>query len=154
MMDLRSRVSYLQGLANGMNIAQESKEGQLLHGIIDLLTDFAEEVRELQETHDQMEDYIEALDEDLYQLEDEIFVDDTEFFPEDDFDMEESGEYVEVDCPGCGETVMFDSDILNEAEVVEVSCPNCEEIVFINDDTYFSADEPESLTAGHIDEDL
>ncbi|MBM7855476.1 endogenous inhibitor of DNA gyrase (YacG/DUF329 family) [Desulfohalotomaculum tongense] len=146
-MDLRARVSYLQGLANGLNISRDSREGQLLQGIVDVLTDFAEEVRELQETHEQMEDYIEALDEDLYQLEDD-FYDHQSYLPEDD--IEEYDEYVEVKCPGCGETVMFDSDILEEDELIEVTCPNCDEVVFVNDNTYVSADEPEELTAAGV----
>ncbi|MBO8137309.1 MAG: AraC family transcriptional regulator [Desulfotomaculum sp.] len=160
MMDLRARVSYLQGLANGLNIPEDSREGQLLQGIVDVLTDFAEEVRELQDSHEQMEEYIEALDEDLYQLEgdfyDETYYLDDDFEEDDDYEKNEKyDEYVEVNCPRCGETVMFKSDILDDAELIEVTCPNCDEVVFVNDYSYISADEPEELISKpSVKEDL
>lgn len=150
--DLRARVAYLQGLAEGLNLSEESKEGKLLHAIIDVLTDFAEEASEMQTALDQLEEYIETVDEDLYTLEDE-------FYEEDDFHCEEceladGDEYVEVDCPSCGETVMFDSEILEDDDIIEVICPSCDEVVFVNDDDYTSADEGENLIANKEEDDF
>ncbi|AEF94967.1 hypothetical protein Desca_2128 [Desulfotomaculum nigrificans CO-1-SRB] len=131
---LKSRVAYLQGLADGMNL-ENSKEGRLLNGIIDVLQDVAETVGGLEEAHEQLEDYVETIDEDLYSLEDNIY----------DCDCDDDEDYVEVECPGCGETVMFSSDILEDDDVIEVTCPNCDEVVFVNDDNYTAADEPEAI---------
>ncbi len=132
---LKSKVAYLQGLADGMNLSADSKEGRLFHGIIDVLQDFAEQLDGLEEAQEQLEDYVETIDEDLYTLEEDL--NDCECCDEEDF--------VEVDCPGCGETVMFHSDILEDDDVIEVTCPNCDEVVFINDDQYSSADEVENM---------
>lgn len=151
MNDLRARVAYLQGLANGLDIPADSKEGRLLNGIIDVLTDFAEEVTELQEAQEQLEDYVETLDEDLYNLEDEIYEEEEHCCGAGD--IEDYDEYVEVDCPGCGETVMFESDILENEDTIEVTCPGCDEVVFINDDSYTSADEPEQMIGKREKED-
>jgi endogenous inhibitor of DNA gyrase (YacG/DUF329 family) len=138
MNDLKSRVAYLQGLSTGLELG-ESKEGKLLRGIIDVLDEFADSVGNLAEGQEQLEDYLESIDEDLYQLEDEIFEKDAEHCV--------CGEdYLEVDCPKCGETVCFESDILQDDDIVEVTCPNCDEVVFVNDDnSYQSANRPEML---------
>lgn len=137
MNDLKTRVAYLQGLSAGLDLSTESKEGKLLKGIIEVLDEFADSVGSLEEAQEQMEDYLDSIDEDLYHLEDEIYEGDS---------IDTCGdEYIEVDCPGCGETVCFDADIVEDEDVVEVTCPNCDEVVFINDDTHQAADEPEML---------
>lgn len=154
MKDLKARVAYLQGLSAGLDLNAESKEGKLLNGIIEVLGEFAESMGDLEEAQEQLEDYLESIDEDLYQLEDEIYEGDT-------LDGDAAGDYLEVDCPRCGETVCFDSGILEDDDVVEVTCPNCDEVVFVNDDTFQAADEPEMLegqvtagTAAAEDEDI
>lgn len=131
MNELKSRVAYLQGLSAGLELHADSKEGKLLNGIIQVLDEFAQTVHGLEEAQDQLEDYIETIDEDLYRLEDEIFVDEEGDFPE--------GDYLEAECPRCGETVCFDSDILEDDDLIEVTCPNCDEVVFVNDDTSLGA---------------
>lgn len=122
--ELKAKVAYLQGLSAGLDLKQDSKEGRLLNGIIELLDEFAETVGGLEQGQEQLEDYIESIDEDLYHLEDNYYEDNT---------CED--EYLEVDCPKCGETVCFDSDILEDDDVIEVTCPNCDEVVFVNDDS-------------------
>ncbi|ABO49588.1 conserved hypothetical protein [Desulforamulus reducens MI-1] len=129
---LKSKVAYLQGLADGVDLPMESKEGRLLNGIINVLQDVAEELEGLEEAQEQLEDYVETIDEDLYTLEEDINECDCE-----------AEDYVEVDCPGCGETVMFNSDILEDDDIIEVTCPNCDEVVYVNDDTYDNTSEIE-----------
>lgn len=140
MSDLKSRVAYLQGLSAGLDLSADTKEGKLLSGIIQVLDEFADTVGDLEEAQVELEDYLESIDEDLYHLEDEIYEDGT---AEDGCTC--AGEYLEVDCPRCGETVCFDSDIVEDEDIVEVTCPNCDEVVFVNDDSYHPADEPEML---------
>lgn len=149
MSDLKSKVAYLQGLSNGMNLDGESKEGKLLNSIISVLEDFADTVAELEDAQDQLEDYVETIDDDLYALESDLH------------DEDEFEDYVEVDCPRCGETVLFDPGIVEDEDVIEVTCPNCDEVVFVNDDTFETADEPEIFEgtlqnrAGHqVEEDI
>lgn len=152
MNDLKTRVAYLQGLSAGLEVSAENKEGKLLHGIIELLDEFADSVGSLEEAQEQMEEYLDSIDEDLLQLEDEIYESD---------DMDACcDEFIEVDCPGCGETVCFDADIVDDDDIVEVTCPNCDQVVYVNDDTHQAADEPEMLLgkistdAKQTDEDI
>lgn len=147
MRDLKSRVAYLQGLSAGMNIENESKEGRVLNSIIQVLDDFAITIKEMETAHSQLEDYLESVDEDLFHLEEDIYK-----------EQEAGGdeeEYLEVDCPRCGEVVCFDCDILDDEDTVEVTCPNCDEVVFINDDNFQAADEPEQIEGRRAaDDDL
>ena len=127
--DLRTRVAYLQGLSEGLNLDTSSKEGKVLQGIIDVLEDIVDTMDVIEDSQEQMEEYIEKIDEDLLALEDD-FYDDKECCTCEHDD----GEYVEVDCPECGETVCFDSDIIEDEDVIEVTCPSCDTVVFVNDD--------------------
>jgi len=120
-----------------MNIESDSREGRILNGIIEVLDEFAQSLKEMEAAQDQLEDYLESIDEDLFHLEEGIY--------NDAEDSEQEDDYLEVDCPRCGEVVCFDSDILEDDDTVEVTCPNCDEVVFINDDTYQAADEPEHI---------
>ncbi len=139
MKDLKARVAYLHGLSAGLNLEAESKEGRILNGIIKVLDDFADSMGGIEETQEQLGDYLESIDEDLYHLEDEIYeLDDV------------ASDYHEVKCPGCGEIVCFESDILEDDDVIEVTCPNCDGVVFKNDDSYLVAEEPQTMETGQI----
>lgn len=115
---IKERVSYLQGLTQGLNIGSNSAEGKLLLNIIDVLDDMAEEFNNMHMAQEDLETYVESLDEDLTDLEEEVY----EEVNDDD--------YVEVKCPSCNETVSFESDILNDDDDVEVSCPHCGDTVY------------------------
>ncbi len=47
MTDLRSRVAYLHGLAEGLDLDTGSPHGRVLAGVLDVLGDLAEEIEEL-----------------------------------------------------------------------------------------------------------
>jgi predicted RNA-binding Zn-ribbon protein involved in translation (DUF1610 family) len=136
MNELKSRVAYLQGLSSGLNLNQDTTEGKLFSGIINILGEIAENFDKLEKSHEELEDYLETVDEDLSSLEEEIYGKRKASAEED---------YVEVECPNCGETVCFDADILEDDAKVEIICPNCDEVVFVNDGNFTSADEPEEL---------
>ncbi len=148
MENLKAKVAYLQGLSAGLDIQGESKEGRLLNGIIDVLNQFAETVNHLGKAHDRLEDYLETIDEDLYQLEDHIYDDELT-----DAECADTDEYMEAECPRCGEIVCFDEDVLDDDDVVEITCPNCDEVVFVTDEGYEAADEPEPLVGRRMDND-
>lgn len=143
---LKSKVAYLQGLSSGMNLDPETMEGKMFHGIVSVLEEFANSFDRLEKVHEELESYLETIDQDLSTLEDEIYGDE----PEDT-------EYVEVGCPNCGEAVSFNAGILEDGETIEVTCPRCDEVVFVNDNNLQSADEPEtcegSVTAGDTGEE-
>lgn len=137
-MEIRKRVAYLQGLTDGLKISDEQKEGQVLLEIIDVLNDIADEIEDIKTQQLEMENYMNAIDEDLHELEEDLLYDEDEEEEGYEFDEEDvlDSDYVEVECPECGDTVCFEASILDEDERIEVSCPNCDTVVFINDEEH------------------
>lgn len=114
MQHLYERVSYLKGLAEGLGINDESKEGKLLLHMIDVIEDMADSIVELSEDQEDLREYVDAMDEEISEM-DECFSDD-------------GFHYVEIVCPQCGETIELDQDLLCD-EDVEIVCPNCEKVI-------------------------
>lgn len=128
---LYERVAYLRGLAEGLEIEEKSREGKLLVHIIDALEDFADAISDLNEEQGELNEYVDFIDEDLADVEEEVFGEfddefDDEFYDEDDID------YVEVDCPYCNEVVYLDTELMSEDGKVE--CPNCQRLISCNCD--------------------
>ena len=84
---LFQRVSYLQGLADGLGVDESTKEGKLLIQIIEVLGEFAEVLEEVVEEQRDLEEYVNYIDEDLSDVEDEIY--DLDEYDDDDFDFDE-----------------------------------------------------------------
>lgn len=83
-MDLKARVAYLQGLAEGYELKEGSKKERILLGVLDVLADIAADTESLKDRMGEMEDYLECLDEDLAEVE--------EFLFDDDFDADDDGD--------------------------------------------------------------
>lgn len=83
------------------------------------MEDLALTVTDLDEDVDQVYDELDAIDEDLTEIEDAVFEDD-----EDDEDLDDDEDMYEITCPSCGETVCVDEDTLLSDDL---SCPACGE---------------------------
>ena len=128
---MHEKVAYLKGLAEGMEISNDSKEGKLLLQIIEVLHDFADEVDDVYDELDdlsdavvELDDYIETLDEDLADLEDDFYEIDED---DEDFEDDDDDDFEEVECPDCGETIFVDGQIIDKGEDLE--CPHCGVII-------------------------
>ena len=111
-MEITEKVAYLKGLAEGMELDTEKKEGKLLAAIIDVLDDIALELADMKVDQEELYDGLDAVSDDLEDVEDAVFGEDDE--DEEDCFM--------TTCPECEEEVYFDEFILEDGEVV---CPNC-----------------------------
>ena len=138
MKELKQQVAYLQGLVEGLGISNETKEGKVIKQIVDVLEGMALSIDDFKVQQADMETYLESIDDDLNDLEEDFYED------------EEEPDYVEVKCPRCQDIVCFDSDILDDEDLVEVTCPRCNEVVFINDGSY---DEPCTCCGDHEEDD-
>ena len=101
-MEISEKVAYLKGLAEGLNLDTDSKEGKLIAAIIDVLDDMAEKFAEIDDELCDVEDGLDAVSDDLSDVEETLY-----FALDDDEDEEE---------------VYFDESVLEDGEVV---CPNC-----------------------------
>ena len=123
-MEIMEKVAYLKGLAEGMELDTEKKEGKLLAAIIDLLEDIALELEDLWDGEEELYEGLDAVSDDLEDVEDLIFEEDEdeEEYDEEDFDDDE--DCYATTCPTCEEEIFFDESILEDGEVI---CPNCGE---------------------------
>ncbi len=120
-MDICEKIAYIKGLAEGLDLDENSKEVKVLNAIIDLLGDITEEICDIEDACDDMSEQLDAVDEDLSAVEDIIYECD-----DDDCDCgcdccEDDGLY-EVECPNCHDTVYLDEDMLEDEGI---DCPNC-----------------------------
>ena len=118
-MEISEKVAYLKGLAEGLNLDTESKEGKLIAAIIDVLDDMAEKFADVEDELCDVEDGLDAVSDDLSDVEETLYfaLDDDE-----DEDDEDDDELFVTTCPECEEEVVFDETVLEDGEVV---CPNC-----------------------------
>ena len=125
-MELKEKVAYIKGMMEGMEFDTATKEGKLLAAIIDVLDDIALEIADMKADQEELYDGLDAVSDDLEDVEDAVF-------GEDDEDEEDVYEYEEPEededcyattCPTCEETIYFDESVLEDGEVI---CPNCGE---------------------------
>ena len=125
-MEITEKVAYLKGLADGLALDPETKEGKILIAIIDVLDDMALELEDMKDLQEELAEGLDVVSEDLEDVEDIIYddYDEDEDEDEEDEDEDESEECYVTTCPSCEEEIFFDETILEEGEVI---CPNCGE---------------------------
>ena len=144
-MEIMERVAYLKGLMEGMEIDTEKKEGKLLAAIVDVLEEIALDLEDLWDNTLELTEGLDAVSDDLEDVENVIFED------EDDDEDYDDGEYYEDEldededcyattCPTCEEVIYFDETILEDGEVI---CPNCGEKLEFDLDSLEEASEDE-----------
>ena len=122
------KIAYLRGLCEGLGIAEESKEGVILKGILDILDDMA----------DDMAMFAEILDE---EIDDDEFDDELDDDFDDENEAEEEAEYsYAFICPNCGQELEVDEDVFENE--TELTCPACgNKIPIIDEFEYFDDEE-------------
>ena len=121
-MTIAEKVAYLPGLAEGLNIdTEKSKEGKLITMMMDILQDVALELEDLQTEQANLGEEIDAVSDDLSDVEKLLYDDEEEDDAEDAEEDEEEDCYASV-CPNCGDEIYFDDSVLESGEVV---CPGC-----------------------------
>lgn len=126
-MEITEKVAYLKGLAEGMELDTDKKEGKLLAAIIDVLDDMALEIEDLKDAQEELGDGLDAVSDDLEDVEDVVFGEDEDDEDEDEYEYDEPDEDEDcyaTTCPTCEETIYFDESVLEDGQVI---CPNCGE---------------------------
>ena len=138
---LTEKAAYIKGLAEGLELDKTTKEGKILAALLDLVEELTEDVADIHNDIDEIDedlndlaDYVEELDDDLESVED--FLDEEPYDEEEDEEEDDEdcdgdcencdgcdGDYYEIVCPSCGETVCFDEELDPENLV----CPACGE---------------------------
>ena len=128
-MEITEKVAYLKGLAEGMELDTEKKEGKLLSAIIDVLEDIALELEDIHDEASELADGLDAVSDDLEDVEDVVFGEEDEDEDDEDSeyyedDLDEDEDCYATTCPTCEETIYFDESVLEDGQVI---CPNCGE---------------------------
>lgn len=126
-MTIAEKVAYLKGMFDGMDLnTEKSKEAKLLGSVIDVLEDISASLSETDERFDAMGEEIDALSDDLSDVEDLVY-------GEDDEEEDDDEDFFEVECPNCGEPLCIDEETLEEGSIV---CPGCEQkfVLDLSDD--------------------
>lgn len=117
--------------------AEDSKEAKLISAIIDVLEEIALDIADLEENDLAIGDELDQLSDDLADVEELIYEEDDEYDDEYEEDDEydycdgccgEEPVFYEVTCPACENTITIDEDVL---DLGSIDCPNCgEALVF------------------------
>ena len=112
-MTVTEKVAYLKGLASGLELDANDKTVKLLNAIIDTLDEMAEAMSELELDVVDICDQVDAVDEDLSEVEDYLF---------DAVDEEDDEEDLyEIVCPECDDSMIVSIDMLDDT----IECANC-----------------------------
>lgn len=150
MNQISKRVSFLRGLASGMEQSNEERSAGVVGQMADVMEEIADELEqiaddlwEVKQRQDEQEAYLEAMDLDLQDVEAYLFGDaeeeadgEEEEFIYTPYAREEAGEesLIELECPNCRQDVVIDEAVLDDDQVAEVLCPDCHEVLLIKSD--------------------
>lgn len=124
-METTESLGYLKGLLDGMDLDENKKETKIYRAIIDVIENLSEDIDDIGEGMEIMAEQLDAVDEDLSDVEDYIFDDDDCDCDCDCCDDEEYEEF-EVECPSCNESFSVDEFTVMDGSI---DCPSCGELL-------------------------
>ena len=123
MSKLTDRISFLKGMAAGMKLNMDKDANKLMLEMLTVMGEMAEEMAAMTEAHNDLNEYVESIDDDLANLEENLF-------------GEEDGEELDEDMDG-----EEDEDGLTEDDLILYACPHCgHELEFRASDVDFDED--------------
>ncbi len=141
MSKLTDRISYLKGLAAGMKINTEKDSNKLLLEILNAMGEMAEEMQAMADAHNDLNEYVESIDDDLSDLEETLFAEQDEIHPddcdcedcasdddEDEDEDDEDDDLIVYACPHCGHDIEFHASDVDFEE--DTLCPECGKPIF------------------------
>ena len=133
MSKLTDRISYLKGLAAGLKINPDKDANKLMLEMLGVMGEMAEEMQLMAEAHNDLNEYVESIDDDLSELEEALF-------------SEEEMHDEDCDCDECSDDDEYDEDeddeeAIDDDELIAYACPHCGfEIEFRASDVDFEED--------------
>ena len=90
-MEISEKVAYLKGLAEGLALDTETKEGKLIAAIIDVLDEMSIRFEDIDDNLVDLEDGLDAVSDDLSEVEEALYEMD-----DDDEELDDDAEYFET----------------------------------------------------------
>lgn len=152
-MNLTEKISYIKGLAEGLNLDESKPEVKVINAIVEFLDDMAYSVSDMEDLYDDLSAQVDEIDQDLADVESDIYDDEED----DDCDCcdfeDEDNPFYEVTCGACGQKLNVSEDVLLEGEI---ECPNCGELLEFDFSDLFDEDgccSEEGCTCGCCDDE-
>lgn len=152
---IREKIAYLKGIMDADPKLGEDRVKFLFQKMLALFDEISGELDSIAAVQAELEEYIEEIDLDLAQMEDEFYDEDDEdddhhcgcgHHHHHDHGHDDDDDMVQMDCPECGERVQFEEEFLYDDDV-RITCPNCGGTVFdseeLGDDDFDEFDELE-----------
>lgn len=140
MSNLTDRISYLKGMAAGMKLNMEKDSNKLIMEMLNVMGEMAEEMDNMAEAHNDLNEYVESIDDDLADLEENLFGDE-DMDEEDDEDDEDESDEGDEDESDDEDNNDDDEDELGEDDLISYTCPHCGfELEFHASDVDFDED--------------
>jgi len=95
MQHLIEKVAYLKGMADGMQLQNKPGEGRILVEVLDVLEDLIFELERSADRQDELHDYVDAIDEDLMDVESMVYEDEWKDEPAEKGDEEHSRHFTQ-----------------------------------------------------------
>lgn len=135
--NLTDRVAYLKGMAEGMKLAEDTNEHKLMLKMLDALEAMAHEMDDVTRQQEEINDFLENIDEDLGELEDYVYGDDEDCccghdHDDEDDDDDDEDAVIEYECSHCGYKAQLDMSDFDYDE--EFLCPRCNQPFFEDED--------------------
>lgn len=138
---VKEKIAYLRGMLDSSGgIPNDEQMKLVFQRLVEVLNDLADDIEDLFFAQEENEEYVEAIDADLADLEDSFYEYANDECTDDDYDTDddyyfgsEDLEMVEMECPNCHEPVVFEEDFLYD-DNVEITCPECGETVYISEE--------------------
>ncbi len=135
-MDYMKRIGYLKGLTDGLAPDTDSKEGKLLHAVVDALEALAHSMSDMEDIVDSVEEQLDDVMDELDEMDeklDEALVkvgrdgDNIRMFDGNRPHEHETDPTVyQLVCPACQKEFLMDEDMLAQGAI---TCPNCKELL-------------------------
>ena len=140
MSKLTDRISFLKGMAAGMKLNMDKDSNKLRLEMLTVMGEMAEEMAAMTEAHNDLNEYVESIDDDLADLEETLFGEEDgeidEEMAEGDEDEDDLGDddLIVYACPHCGHEIEFSASDVDFDE--DFLCPACDKPIFpeLNDE--------------------
>lgn len=132
MENVHRKIAYIEGLIEGSDVDVSRKEGKVIIEMLQLMKEMAEALENVKMQMMDQEEYIEAIDDDLADLEEIVFEED-ELDDDEEYVDGDDEDYYEIECPHCHEEVLVDEEVFDSNHEEKLICPECKQSFTIHE---------------------
>lgn len=115
MSDALRKIAYARGMLQGQKDGDQQGVQAVLASVLDALESVGEAVEEMRHDLDELSSYVQAVDDDLFDVETDLYGYDEGY---------DEAEMTELECPQCHTPLVVEAEFL-EDDAAEVTCPEC-----------------------------